>query len=215
MFQLITRMLDPANGVLTIGGVDPRESKRAHLRSRITLVPQEGYLFTGTLADNIALGGKDVTRSDVETAMETLGLTDWVASFVEGLDTPVGQRGEQLSAGERQLIALARAAVADPDVLVMDEATSAVDPETEGRIQRALEHLTAGRTSLAIAHRLSTAEAADLVLVVDAGRVVEQGRHDELWRRGGRYFQTYEAWVAQTRQCQGDSPPTHTARGDH
>src|SRR5690625_1714042 len=168
------------------------------------LSPSSSTLFPYTtlfrsLADNIALGGKDVTRSDVETAIETLGLTDWVASFAEGLDTPVGQRGEQLSAGERQLIALARAAVADPDLLVMDEATSAVDPETEVRIQRALEHLTAGRTSLAIAHRLSTAEAADLVLVVDAGRVVEQGRHDELLRQGGRYFQMYESWVAQTR----------------
>lgn len=199
MARLLTRLMDPATGVVTIGGVDLREIKRDHLRSRITLVPQEGYLFTGTLADNIALGGKDVTRSDVETAMETLGLTDWVANFAEGLDTPVGQRGEHLSAGERQLIALARAAVADPDLLVMDEATSAVDPETEVRIQNALEHLTAGRTSLAIAHRLSTAEAADLVLVVDAGRVVEQGRHDELLRQGGRYFQMYESWVAQTR----------------
>ena len=199
MARLLTRLMDPATGAVSIGGVDLRDIKRDHLRSRITLVPQEGYLFTGTLADNIALGGKDVSRLDVERAMETLGLSEWASNFPEGLDTPVGQRGEQLSAGERQLVALARAAVADPDLLVLDEATSAVDPETEVRIQRALEHLTAGRTSVAIAHRLSTAEAAEMVLVVDAGRIVEQGHHDELLALGGRYSNMYESWVAQTR----------------
>ncbi|HLS03501.1 MAG TPA: ABC transporter ATP-binding protein [Actinomycetales bacterium] len=199
MARLLTRLMDPAEGAVKIGGVDLRSIRRQHLRSRITLVPQEGYLFTGSLAENIALGGADVSRDDVEEAIETLGLSDWVAGFPDGLDTPVGQRGEQLSAGERQLVALARAAVADPDLLVLDEATSAVDPETEVQIQRALEHLTSGRTSLAIAHRLSTAEAADLILVVDAGRIVERGRHDELLENRGRYFDMYQSWVAQTR----------------
>lgn len=199
MARLLTRLMDPELGTVRIGGIDLRDINRDHLRSRITLVPQEGYLFTGSLADNIALGGTDVTRADVESAIDTLGLRDWVSNFADGLDTPVGQRGEQLSAGERQLVALARAAVADPDLLVLDEATSAVDPETEVRIQGALEHLTSGRTSLAIAHRLSTAEAADLVLVVDAGRIVESGHHDELLQARGRYFNMYESWVAQTR----------------
>lgn len=197
--RLLTRLMDPETGTVRIGGVDLRDINREHLRSRITLVPQEGYLFTGSLFDNIALGGVDVSRSDVESAVESLGLGDWVAHFPDGLDTSVGQRGEQLSAGERQLVALARAAVANPDLLVLDEATSAVDPETEVRIQSALEHLTAGRTSVAIAHRLSTAEAADLVIVVDAGRIVEQGTHDELLQKKGRYFNMYESWVAQTR----------------
>lgn len=199
MARLLTRLMDPELGTVRIGGIDLRDINRDHLRSRITLVPQEGYLFTGSLADNIALGGTNVTRADVESAIDTLGLRDWVSNFADGLDTPVGQRGEQLSAGERQLVALARAAVADPDLLVLDEATSAVDPETEVRIQGALEHLTSGRTSLAIAHRLSTAEAADLVLVVDAGRIVESGHHDELLQARGRYFSMYESWVAQTR----------------
>jgi len=199
MARLLTRLMDPAEGTVRIGGVDLRDINREHLRSRITLVPQEGYLFTGSLAENIALGGKGVTREDVERGIATLGLSDWVASFPDGLDTAVGQRGEQLSAGERQLVALARAAVADPDLLVLDEATSAVDPEAEVRIQSALEQLTRGRTSLAIAHRLSTAEAADLVLVVDAGRIVESGHHNELLENRGRYFNMYESWVAQTR----------------
>lgn len=197
--RLLTRLLEPETGNVAIGGVDLRDITRDHLRSRITLVPQEGYLFTGTLAENIALGAPDVSRERVEQTITDLGLRDWITSFPEGLDTPVGQRGEQLSAGERQLVALARAAVANPDLLVLDEATSAVDPDAEMRIQGALERLTSQRTSVAIAHRLSTAEAADLILVVDSGRVIEQGSHSELLARGGRYSAMYESWVAQTR----------------
>lgn len=200
MARLLTRLMDPATGSVAIGDVDLREINREHLRERISLVPQEGYLFAGNLADNIALGGRDVSRLDVETAVENLGLESWVSGFFDGLDTEVGQRGEQLSAGERQLVALARAAVANPDLLVLDEATSAVDPETEVQIQAALEKLTSGRTSVAIAHRLSTAEAADLILVVDAGEIVEQGGHDELLGLQGRYAAMYESWIAQTRQ---------------
>jgi putative ABC transport system ATP-binding protein len=135
----------------------------------------------------------------VRLALTELGLDGWLASLPRGLMTDVGQRGESLSAGERQLVALARAYLADPDLLVLDEATSAVDPSTEVRLQRALEGLTRGRTSIAIAHRLSTAEAADEVVVVDAGRVVERGPHRELVRAGGVYASLHASWAAQQR----------------
>ena len=172
------------------------------------LVPQEGFLFDGTLADNVAYGLRGdpgapaagtPEREQIESAVDRLGLTDWVADLPDGLDTEVGQRGESLSAGERQLVALLRAYLAEADLLVLDEATSAVDPATEVRIARALASLTAGRSTLTIAHRLSTAEAADLVVVVDAGHVVELGHHDELVRAGGVYAHMHDAWVSQTR----------------
>lgn len=166
----------------------------------MVLVPQEGFLFDASLEANLAFAVPGATRADVVDVVHRLGLGDWVDSLALGLDTPVGQRGESLSVGERQLVALARAALADPDLLLLDEATSAVDPLTEVRLQRAVEELTRGRTSVAIAHRLSTAEAADDILVVDRGEVVERGRHTDLVAAGGTYARLYASWVAQTRR---------------
>ncbi|WP_420110763.1 ABC transporter ATP-binding protein [Pseudactinotalea sp.] len=196
--RLVTRFADPRTGTVRIDGVDLREVAVADLRERVVVVPQEGFLFTGTIASNVGYGRHAAARERIEQAVAELGLADWVATLPDGLDSDVGQRGEALSAGERQLVAITRAYLADADLLVLDEATSAVDPATESRINRALIGLTAGRTSIAIAHRLSTAEAADLVVVVDAGRVVEVGSHTELLERGGRYARLHASWVVQS-----------------
>jgi putative ABC transport system ATP-binding protein len=169
------------------------------LRQRIVMVPQDGFLFDASLADNIRYGRLDATDDDILLALTELGLADWFDGLPRGLATAVGQRGESLSAGERQLVALARAYVADPDLLVLDEATSAVDPATEVRLQRALEGLTRGRTALSIAHRLSTAEAADEVIVFDGGEVVERGPHADLVDRSGVYARLHASWAAQQR----------------
>ena len=195
--KLLTRLIDPTLGSVRIDGVDLREVRFSSLRSRVVLVPQEGFLFDASLLDNIRFGKPVATDDDVRLALTELGLDTWLAGLPRGLSTQVGQRGESLSAGERQLVALARAYLADPDLLVLDEATSAVDPATEVRVQRALDSLTRGRTSIAIAHRLSTAEAADEVIVVDKGRVVERGPHDELVGAGGVYSGLHASWVAQ------------------
>ena len=184
--KLLTRLMDPTEGTVRIDGVDLREVRFSSLRERVVLVPQEGFLFDATLRENVRFGRPDATDEDVTLALTELGLDAWLAGLPQGLATEVGQRGESLSAGERQLVALARAYLADPDLLVLDEATSAVDPSTEVRLQRALEGLTRGRTSIAIAHRLSTAEAADEVIVVDRGRIVERGPHRDLVRAGRR-----------------------------
>ncbi|PZS36896.1 MAG: ABC transporter ATP-binding protein, partial [Pseudonocardiales bacterium] len=162
-------------------------------------VPQDGFLFDSTVAANVRYGRPDVSDHDIRLAFTELGLLDWVEGLPEGLDTRVGERGESLSVGERQLVAVARAYVADPDLLVLDEATSAVDPATEVRLQRALDSLTRGRTTLAIAHRLSTAEAADEVIVVDAGRVVQRGPHRDLVGVPGVYAGLHASWMSQTR----------------
>ncbi len=197
--KLLTRLMDPSDGAVTIDGVDLRTVRFGSLRNRVVLVPQEGFLFDASLLDNIRFGAPEASEDDVLLTMTELGLDSWLGSLPQGLATDVGQRGESLSAGERQLVALARAYLADPDLLVLDEATSAVDPSTEVRIQRALEGLTRGRTSIAIAHRLSTAQAADEVIVVDDGRIVERGPHAELVGAGGVYSHLHESWVAQQR----------------
>jgi len=201
MARLVTRLVDPREGQVLLDGVDLREIRLRDLRSRVVLVPQEGFLFDGTVAQNVAYGVRDGDTSDerVVAAFAELGLADWLADLPEGVATDVGQRGERLSAGERQLVALARAHVAAADVLVLDEATSAVDPATEVRIARALDQLTAGRTTITIAHRLSTAEAADVVVVVDEGRVVQVGPHSQLLTEEGPYAAMHAAWLAQTR----------------
>ncbi|SES40205.1 putative ABC transport system ATP-binding protein [Pedococcus cremeus] len=197
--KLLTRLMDPTEGQVRLDGVDVRQVRFSSLRERVVLVPQEGFLFDASLLDNIRFGRPDATDEDVRLALTELGLDGWLEGLPRGLATDVGQRGESLSAGERQLVALARAYLADPDLLVLDEATSAVDPSTEVRLQRALEGLTRGRTSIAIAHRLSTAEAADEVVVVDAGRIVERGPHHELVRGDGVYAALHASWAAQQR----------------
>ena len=197
--KLLTRLMDPAEGRVLVDGVDLRSLSFASLRARIVMVPQDGFLFEGSIGDNVRFGRPAATDADVELALTELGLLDWLDGLPHGLGTEVGQRGEQLSAGERQLVALARAYLADPDLLVLDEATSAVDPATEVRIARALEGLTRGRTALTIAHRLSTAEAADDVIVFDAGQVVERGRHDDLVDADGAYSRLHRSWAAQHR----------------
>ncbi|MCF4121241.1 ABC transporter ATP-binding protein/permease [Antribacter sp. KLBMP9083] len=207
--KLVTRLMDPTSGAVLLDGTDLRRVALESLRERVVLVPQEGFLFDGTVLDNAAYGirasdGEEVAslealRESVAAAFDELGLSDWVADLPDGLDTRVGQRGEALSAGERQLVAIARAYLAQPDLLVLDEATSAVDPATEVRIARALDSLTSGRSTITIAHRLSTAEASDLVVVVDEGHVVELGPHEELAAAGGIYARMHASWVSQTR----------------
>ncbi|QDO88879.1 ABC transporter ATP-binding protein [Ornithinimicrobium ciconiae] len=195
--KLLTRLMDPSEGRVLIDGVDLREIAFSSLRRRIVMVPQEGFLFDQSLMENIRFGRPEAENEDIELAMTELGLDPWLSGLPMGLATQVGQRGESLSAGERQLVAIARAYLADPDLLVLDEATSAVDPATEVRIQRALEGLTRGRTSVAIAHRLSTAEAADVVVVVDKGRIVAVGPHHELVNAGGVYTRMHASWAVQ------------------
>lgn len=158
------------------------------------MVPQEGMLFSGSVADNVRMGRPEATDEEVEQTFRDLGLDGWLEELPLGLDTPVGERGSALSVGERQLVTLVRAAIADPDLLVLDEATSAVDPVTEVRINRALEGLASGRTVVTIAHRLSTAEQADRVLVFDEGRIVQDGPHTRLLAEGGVYGRLYESW---------------------
>lgn len=198
--KLLCRLVDPTEGVVLLDGIDISRVRFSSLRRRVVLVPQEGFLFDASLEANLAFAVPGATRADVVNVVHRLGLSDWVDTLALGLDTPVGQRGESMSVGERQLVALARAALADPDLLLLDEATSAVDPLTEVRLQRAVEELTRGRTSVAIAHRLSTAEAADDILVVDRGEVVERGRHTDLVAAGGTYARLHASWVAQTRR---------------
>ncbi|NYH50940.1 MULTISPECIES: ABC transporter ATP-binding protein [Nocardiopsis] len=194
--KLLTRLMDPDEGTVRLDGVDLREVAFSSLRGRVVMVPQEGFLFDSSLGDNIRFARPESTDAELEAAITELGLSDWLDGLAHGLDTPVGQRGESMSAGERQLVALVRAYVADPDLLVLDEATSAVDPHTEVRIQRALDRLTRGRTSVTIAHRLSTAEAADRVLVFDAGRIAQSGSHTELAAQPGVYADLYASWVS-------------------
>jgi ATP-binding cassette subfamily B protein len=197
--KLLTRLMDPSRGRVLIGGVPLTEVSFASLRSRVVMVPQDGFLFDATIADNVRYGRLDATDAEVEAAVEQLGLADWLSGLPAGVRTSVGERGEALSVGERQLVAIVRAYVADPDLLVLDEATSAVDPATEVRLQRALDSLTRGRTTLTIAHRLATAEAAHEVIVVDSGRVAQRGPHATLVGQPGVYARLHASWVAHRR----------------
>ncbi|MFM7060060.1 MAG: ABC transporter ATP-binding protein [Actinomycetes bacterium] len=193
--KVMARFYDPLSGDVAYGGVSLRDVTRTSLRERIVVVPQEGFLFAGTLRENIRVGDPDADDARIDAAVDALGLREHFESLPEGLDTEVRERGSRLSAGEKQLVSLARAALADPTVLVLDEATSNLDPGTELEVERALEALTEGRTVIVVAHRLSTAARCDRVAVVDEGRILELGPHDELVARGGRYAALFAAWT--------------------
>lgn len=193
--KLMARLYDPVDGRVTFGGVDLRDASPTELRRRIVVVPQEGFLFAGTLFDNLRIGRPDATEADVLDALDALGLRERIESLPDGLTTAVAERGSRLSAGERQLVSLGRAALADPAILVLDEATSSLDPGTEALVEVALERLMAGRSVIVIAHRLSTAARSDRVGVVVDGRLAELGGHDELIEAGGHYAALYRNWV--------------------
>lgn len=196
--RLVARFADPTIGEVRLGGVPLQYVANEELRRRLVVVSQEPFLFDDTIAGNIGFARPGTSIDDMERVVEQLDLSDWVAGLPDGIMTDVGERGDSLSAGERQLVALLRAGVADPDVLVLDEATSSVDALTEVRISHALVRLAEGRTTIAIAHRLSTAARADRVLVLHDGRLVEDGHHSELLTRGGTYSRLYAAWMAAT-----------------
>lgn len=194
--KLLVRFYDPSGGTIRYGGVDLRDATLGSLRERIVVVPQEGFLFAGTIRDNIRIGRPGASDADIAAAIEAVGLTDRFAALPEGLETEVRERGSRLSGGERQLVSLVRAALADPEVLVLDEATSNLDPGTEVAVERALETLMEGRTVVVVAHRLSTAARCDRIAVVDDGRLAEIGTHEELLARGGRYERLFSAWTS-------------------
>jgi putative ABC transport system ATP-binding protein len=197
--KLLARLADPEAGRIVVGGVDLREISRGSRQRSIRMVPQDGFLFDLSITENVRAGRAEATDREVRAAFEELGLGSWLESLPDGLDTRAGERGESLSVGERQLVSLARAQIADPGLLILDEATSAVDPATERRISEALRRLAAGRTSVTIAHRLSTAEAADRIFVFHDGRVVEEGTHRELLEAEGTYAGLYASWLGNVR----------------
>lgn len=197
--KLICRLADPMEGRILVGGIDLRDVATGPRRRAIRMVPQDGFLFDTTIGANVSYGRDGATDGDVEAAFDELGLATWISHRPLGLDTRVGERGENLSVGERQLVALVRAQIADPGLLILDEATSAVDPETEAALTQALERLSQGRTTLTIAHRLSTAQRADYVLVFDRGEIVERGNHAELVAAGGIYASLYRSWLGNTQ----------------
>ena len=196
--KLVARFYDPDHGRVLIDGHDLRDVTEHSLRSQLGIVPQEGFLFSGTIRDNIAFGRPAAGDDDVLAAARAVGAHDFIERLPDGYDTEVGERGGQLSAGQRQLVAFARAAAADPRILILDEATSNVDVRTESQIERGLRRLLAGRTALVIAHRLSTIRGAGRIVVLDRSRIVEQGTHDELIEADGAYAKLYRDWARQS-----------------
>jgi ATP-binding cassette subfamily B protein len=193
--KLVARFYDPTEGRVLVDGHDLRDLDLGVYRRRLGVVPQEAFLFTGNIRDNVAYGRPEATDAEVEAAARAVGAHDFIAELPGGYLAPVSERGRSLSSGQRQLIALARARLVDPAILLLDEATSNLDLATEARVQRAMGIVAAGRTTILVAHRLPTARSADRVLVIDGGRVVEQGTHDELLARGGRYASMWEAFA--------------------
>jgi ABC-type multidrug transport system fused ATPase/permease subunit len=195
--KLVARFYDPTGGRITIDGTDLRDVTVDGVRSKLALVLQDSYLFDGSIRDNIRFGSHDLSEEDLRAAAERTRAIDVIDRLEEGFDATVGDRGSKLSAGQRQLVAFARALALDPEILVLDEATSSVDPETEALIQEGLEALIADRTAIIIAHRLSTIRRADRIVVLAKGQVVEEGSHDELLERGGVYKNLYELQFAE------------------
>jgi ATP-binding cassette subfamily B protein len=195
--KLVARFYDPTCGSVLVDGHDLRSVTAESLRSQMGIVPQEGFLFSGTVRDNIAFGRPDATDDEIESAARAVGAHDFISALEFGYGTEVGERGVQLSAGQRQLLAFARALVADPRILVLDEATSNVDVHTESLIEHGLRRLVAGRTAIVIAHRLSTIRNAGRIVVLEGGEIVEHGTHDELLATEGRYWQLYRDWAEQ------------------
>jgi ATP-binding cassette subfamily B protein len=195
--KLVARFYDPTSGRILVDGHDLREVSASSLRSQMGIVPQEAFLFSGTIGENIAFGRLDASREEIEAAAHAVGADEFISALEHGYDTEVGERGAQISAGQRQLIAFARALIADPRILVLDEATSNVDIHTESRIEDGLRRLLGGRTAIVIAHRLSTIQRAGRILVLDHGRVVEQGTHEELLELHGAYWKLYRDWAEQ------------------
>jgi ATP-binding cassette subfamily B protein len=194
--KLLARFYEPTGGRITLDGLDLNDMTQASLRTQLGVVPQEGFLFAGTVAENIAFGRPDARPEEIVHAAQTVGAHDFILRLEDGYETQLGERGSRLSLGQRQLVAFARALLANPRILVLDEATSSVDIGTERTIERALRTLLADRTAFVIAHRLSTIRGADLIVVLEHGRIVEQGTHDELLRRGGLYTSLYGDWAA-------------------
>lgn len=197
--KLLARIADPTSGQITINGVPIHEIDAESRHSSIQMVPQDGFLFDQTIRENVAFGKPHASEEEIQTAFHSLGLTDWLNKLPDGINTQTGSRGERISVGERQLVALARAQLANPGLLILDEATSAVDPETEVALVSALERLSQGRTTISVAHRLSTAEKADLILVFDQGKIVETGTHQELSTQNGIYEDLHNTWMGNTQ----------------
>jgi ABC-type multidrug transport system fused ATPase/permease subunit len=194
--KLLARFYDPRGGRITFDDIDLRDVTQASLRRQLGVVPQEGFLFAGTVAENIAFGAPSATPEQIVRAAQTVGANDFILRLEDGYETQLGERGSRLSLGQRQLVAFARALLADPRVLILDEATSSVDIGTERKIEQALRVLLADRTAFIIAHRLSTIRDADLIVVLEHGQIVEQGTHDELLEREGLYMSLYGDWAA-------------------